>query len=225
LQRYVTGFFRPEAGFPVQDGFFVRCEGLLFMPYRVSRVHTLIASAFLLLFSSAAYAAVEDSDPRVDLSQPHALPLYPENLKHDGFSGTVVLAVHVNEIGKPFFVQAASSSGNAALDQAGIAAVRRWRFLPATRDGQDIAEWTAVGFTFGPEGVSQVKVSADTEFARKDRNKIICKVDAPITGSHIDPAPVCLPKWQWQERAHILNTKLWNAPKAPAMGGAGGTSK
>jgi TonB family protein len=195
------------------------------MPYCVSRVHTLIACAFLLAFSSAAYAASEDSDPRVDLSRPHALPLYPDSVKQDGVTGTVVIAVHVNEIGRPFFVQAASSSGNAVLDQAGVAAVRRWHFQPALRGGTEIAEWTAVGFKFGPEGVSQVEVSADTEFARADRSKVICKTEPPKTGSHIDPAPVCLPKWQWQERAHILNTKQWNTPKAPPMGGAGGSSK
>jgi len=101
--------------------------------------------------------------------------------------------------------------------------VRGWRFLPASRDGAATTEWTAVSFKFGPEGVTQVEAPADTEIARADRNKIICRPANSVPNSHIPDAPACLPKWEWQQRDHAQTVKKWQMPTAPAMGGQSGS--
>jgi TonB family protein len=179
------------------------------MPPRFFR--PLIAVATLLTFG-ASYA--DDALPRVDLSRPHALPVYPESARLARQTGTTVVAVHVNELGKPFDLQTETTSGSEALDQASINAVRTWRFEPATRDGDAIAEWTAVGFHFNAAGVVQVGVPPDTKIAQTDRGRVICRKEPPRTGSNIDPAPVCLPKSQWAERDKKLNTRIWDRPQS-----------
>lgn len=178
---------------------------------------------FVLIAVAALLTAAHADDttlPRVNLAKPHPLPVYPEKAR--GQTGTTVIAVHVNELGKPFELQTETSSGSEALDQAGIDAVRTWRFEPATRDGEDIAEWTAVGFHFDANGVAQVDVPPDTKIAQADRGRMICKKEAPITGSLLNPAPVCLTKWQWAERERKLNTKIWDRPQSQHTRGGGG---
>lgn len=177
------------------------------MPLRFFRPPVAVAIA---LTFCAAYA--DDTLPRVDLSKPHALPVYPESARLARQTGTSVIAVHVNELGKPFYLQTETSSGTEALDQASIDAVRTWRFEPATRNGDAVAEWTAVGFHFNAAGVVQVDVPPDTKIAQDDRGRVICRKDAPKTGSNIDPPPVCLPKSQWAERDKKLNTRIWDRP-------------
>ncbi len=179
--------------------------------------HALIAGAAMLCLC-AAHA----DDIRLDLLQPHPLPVYPQSAKQAGKTGTTVIAVHVNELGKPFGVQTAVSSGSEELDKAGIEAVRRWRFEPARQDGEAIAEWTAVGIRFDASGVTQIDVPPDTEVAQKDRNKIVCKILPPATGSQINDKPVCLSKAQWQAQARQLNANRWTPP---AMGGSSGSKR
>ncbi len=59
--------------------------------------------------------------------------LGPE-LAVEGAEGTVVLRVLVSADGIARSVDVAVSSGSLVLDQAAAAAVRRWRFTPATRN-------------------------------------------------------------------------------------------
>ncbi|RPH46639.1 MAG: energy transducer TonB [Burkholderiales bacterium] len=58
-----------------------------------------------------------------------------------GEQGEVRLDVHVGADGAVIDVQVRASSGSPALDRAAIDTVRRWRFRPATVDGQAVAEW------------------------------------------------------------------------------------
>jgi TonB family protein len=141
-------------------------------------------------------------------------------------TGVAVIAVHVNELGKPFVVQAAKSSGCDTLDRSGELAVKGWRFLPATRDGESIAEWTAVGFQYDGKAVIKVEVSPDTEIAQKDRNRVVCRVQKANTGSHIDPAPVCLSKAQWDERQRQIDEarRRVHVPVRIQTGGPASTS-
>jgi periplasmic protein TonB len=55
-------------------------------------------------------------------------PTYPSASRRAGESGTVLLTVTVGPDGAPTDIQIARSSGFANLDQAGIDAVRKWRF-------------------------------------------------------------------------------------------------
>jgi TonB family protein len=155
-----------------------------------------LAAGVVVLTSIAGIAA---DIPELNLNRPHPLPTYPAEAKRAGQTGTTIVAVHVNEIGKPYEVIAEKSSGSPALDKAALEAVHRWHFVPATIANDAVAEWTAVGITFAADGVTTFPVSPDTEVARKDRSRVVCRTEAPTTGSHIKPAPVCKPISQWAE--------------------------
>lgn len=58
-------------------------------------------------------------------------PVYPEDARQDGFTGTVYISIEVLENGHPGAVQVVSSSGWSSLDEAAVRAVRKWRFVPA----------------------------------------------------------------------------------------------
>ena len=66
-------------------------------------------------------------------------PAYPALSRRRGEKGTVVLRVHVSRQGAAEEVQARTSSGSAALDEAALEAVRQWRFVPARQGGEPVA--------------------------------------------------------------------------------------
>lgn len=62
-------------------------------------------------------------------------PKYPESSWLAGEEGTVVLRLRIDPGGHVASVELLQSSGHAALDQAAIAALSLWHFIPALRDG------------------------------------------------------------------------------------------
>lgn len=194
----------------------------MFYQYRRAVFAGFLFSALALIGGAPAYAASADSPPRIDLSRPNPRPVYPESSKRLGEIGTVVVAVHVNELGRPFDVQLARTSGFARLDQAAVEAVRQWHFSPAIRDGEAVAEWTAVGIQFNMDGVSQIPVSGDTEVAQRERNRVICKKDVGMTGTRLAGGTVCLPKWQWEEKERDARRNVWNSWHSFRQGSSGG---
>lgn len=65
-------------------------------------------------------------------------PAYPSIARRRGWEGVVVLQLDLDKKGHPLRVKIADSSGHSMLDKAAQAAVKRWRFAPATRDGQAV---------------------------------------------------------------------------------------
>ena len=65
-----------------------------------------------------------------------------------GWEGTVMLRVHVLASGKPGEIQIQKSSGRESLDDAALAAVKRWSFVQAKQG--DIAQdgWVSVPIDF-----------------------------------------------------------------------------
>lgn len=63
-------------------------------------------------------------------------PAYPPLSRRLGEEGKVVLRVELDEQGAVGAAKVATSSGFARLDEAALAAVRRWRCTPAQRDGR-----------------------------------------------------------------------------------------
>lgn len=92
--------------------------------------------------------------PTVPPTQPLARntppPAYPEALACDGVGGQVVLQVEIGVDGRPASMRLLGSSGEAALDEAAIAAVRDWEFAPATRNGEPVTSRIQVPVTFSP---------------------------------------------------------------------------
>ncbi len=62
-------------------------------------------------------------------------PAYPRIALRRGIEGLVLLHVDVDARGHPVDVQIRKSAGFKPLDIAALRAVRRWRFLPAQRNG------------------------------------------------------------------------------------------
>ncbi|GAB5341510.1 energy transducer TonB [Pseudomonas fluorescens] len=75
-------------------------------------------------------------------------PEYPSLAQRRGWEGTVLLRVHVLASGKPGEVQVQKSSGRQQLDDAALAAVKRWSFVPAKQG--DVAQdgWVSVPIDF-----------------------------------------------------------------------------
>lgn len=66
-------------------------------------------------------------------------PDYPARALRMGWSGTVLLSIDVSAAGTVSAVRVETSSGHDCLDQAAVAAVKRWRFHPAKLRGASVA--------------------------------------------------------------------------------------
>ena len=65
-----------------------------------------------------------------------------------GEQGKVMLRVMVGTDGLPQQIEIQTSSGFDRLDQAAVAAVRRWKFVPGQRNGVAEAMWNIVPINF-----------------------------------------------------------------------------
>lgn len=75
-------------------------------------------------------------------------PLYPALSRRHGEEGRVLLNVYVEADGRPSRVELRRSSGHSRLDQAALAAVRQWRFVPARQGKFAIAASVVVPIQF-----------------------------------------------------------------------------
>jgi periplasmic protein TonB len=75
-------------------------------------------------------------------------PVYPPRCLRLGIEGRVKIRVLVGENGRPQEVTVGESSGESALDQAALEAVREWRFEPAKRNGVAVRAWAIVPVEF-----------------------------------------------------------------------------
>lgn len=78
-------------------------------------------------------AEVISKEPR--FARAPAAPVYPAQAKRRGLQGTVWVAVRLDAQGQQLELQVLHSSSVPSLDQAALVAVRKWRFLPETRNG------------------------------------------------------------------------------------------
>jgi protein TonB len=62
-------------------------------------------------------------------------PEYPADARRERKEGRVVVGMVVSAEGDVVRAYVVTSSGTASLDAAALAAVRRWKFIPARRDG------------------------------------------------------------------------------------------
>jgi protein TonB len=93
----------------------------------------------------AAPAASADTAAR-PLSTP--APRYPREAQRRRIEGTVLLRVHVSAGGDAAQIDLVQGSGSRDLDHAAVEAVRRWRFAPATHDGQPVESAVQVPIAF-----------------------------------------------------------------------------
>jgi protein TonB len=87
---------------------------------------------------------MEGAAPRAD----NPAPEYPYIARMRGEAGRVVLRVDVLASGAAGKVRVERSSGYDVLDQAALESVKRWRFLPARRNGRPVAATVRVPIRF-----------------------------------------------------------------------------
>jgi protein TonB len=75
-------------------------------------------------------------------------PVYPPILRRAGEESKVVLRVLVTAEGTAGEVQVLRPGSSALFDEAALAAVRKWRFVPAKRGDTPVAEWVQVPIDF-----------------------------------------------------------------------------
>ncbi|MBC7945789.1 MAG: energy transducer TonB [Burkholderiales bacterium] len=75
-------------------------------------------------------------------------PAYPLAARRLKLEGTVVLRVLVKASGAPETIALGQSSGAAILDEAALAAVKSWRFVPAHQGERAIDHWVDVPIRF-----------------------------------------------------------------------------
>jgi protein TonB len=66
-------------------------------------------------------------------------PVYPEGARSAGLEGTVLVKIQILANGAPGDITVNRSSGHDSLDEAAIAAVRQWRFIPAKNQDSGIS--------------------------------------------------------------------------------------
>jgi TonB family protein len=85
--------------------------------------------------SGGAYRVGGGVEPPKVLYSPD--PIYSEEARQAQYQGTVVLWLVVDENGLPMNIRVQRSLGM-GLDEAAIAAVKQWKFGPATKNGQPV---------------------------------------------------------------------------------------
>jgi len=90
---------------------------------------------------------IAESAP-VAVSRP--APRYPREALNRNIGGIVRVQVVVGPDGSVERMALAESSGDRFLDRAAMEAVRRWRFVPATRNGQPVTASVIVPLEFNP---------------------------------------------------------------------------
>ena len=79
-------------------------------------------------------------------------PAYPQLSRRLGEQGRVMVRVLVDTAGAPESIELKSSSGSPRLDDAALAVVKRWRFVPARQGPRPVAAWVLVPITFSLKG-------------------------------------------------------------------------
>ena len=78
-------------------------------------------------------------------------PQYPALARVNHWQGLVQLEVSVSDEGRVQRIEVIRSSGHDVLDEAAINAVRYWRFVPARRGEEAVADSVAVSIQFPPK--------------------------------------------------------------------------
>ena len=92
--------------------------------------------------------ALAPGDQPVPLNGQTPPPRYPSEALRRGESGTVLVRVEVDAYGAPAGVALVQRSGSRDLDRAAMEAVRKWRFMPAQRNGQAVAASLVIPIDF-----------------------------------------------------------------------------
>lgn len=75
-------------------------------------------------------------------------PIYPDTARRGNVQGIVIAEIRIDSQGKVESARAAQGSGSPLLDDAALAAVKSWRYKPATLGGKPVSSVRRVRFVF-----------------------------------------------------------------------------
>ncbi len=75
-------------------------------------------------------------------------PQYPPSAQREGLSGKATVRVRIGPDGRVTAVELVSTDATAFFDATRQQALRRWRFVPATRDGVAVESWQTLTVRF-----------------------------------------------------------------------------
>jgi protein TonB len=104
-----------------------------------------VLGCFVQFLCSGIAPAAEATPPLYVHNPP---PQYSKESRAAGEQGRVVVRALIAEDGSPIKVELLSSSGHSRLDEAAIEAVAKWKFKPATRDGEPVQDWASIPIRF-----------------------------------------------------------------------------
>lgn len=101
----------------------------------------------------ASPATAAQAAPRFDADYlQNPAPSYPPLSRRSGEEGKVVLKVFVEPSGSPSKVEIRTSSSFERLDKSAVAAVSRWKFVPAKQGAEAVGAWVLVPIVFSLKG-------------------------------------------------------------------------
>ncbi len=75
-------------------------------------------------------------------------PVYPSEARKKGYQGVVMLRVEVLTSGLVGRIEVKKSSGYEVLDQSALAAVKKWKFVPAKKEDVAVSVWVSIPIKF-----------------------------------------------------------------------------
>lgn len=100
----------------------------------------------LVFFALAAFAPLRaDFEPPVPVRT--SAPVFPYELRHDGISGVVLVNCLIDAQGNVTDMKVVKSTHDAFVEPA-IAALKKWKFKPAQRDGNSVPVRVSIPIKF-----------------------------------------------------------------------------
>lgn len=121
-----------------------------FTPMRASCATAVLAAALLAGCGGSAPPAEPLPAPTPVAAIDTPPPQFPLELACAGIGGQTLLGVEIGPEGTPTRIDLVRSSGNDELDRLAKDAVQGWKFRPATRGGQPVAQTIQVPVSFNP---------------------------------------------------------------------------
>lgn len=119
-------------------------------PIRLSFAIAALAGAVLAGCGGSAPPAAPLPAPTPVAAIDTQPPQFPLALACAGVGGQTLLGVEIGAEGTPTRIDLVRGSGNDELDRLAKEAVQGWKFRPATRGGQPVAQTIQVPVTFNP---------------------------------------------------------------------------
>ena len=98
---------------------------------RAARLGRWVGAALAAGLVCAGAASAQDAQRQLDSRYPNYQPSYPDAAQVNGEQGDVVLKLRVADNGRVRGVQVMRSSGFVDLDNAAVAGVMSWRYVPS----------------------------------------------------------------------------------------------